>query len=103
MTLSINVPDLLIEDIEGFEITRLGSRHGAAPAIKQKDPRGRTIYWIGAAGNENDASEGTDFFAIKNGKVSITPLNVDLTSYPVFDEVINWGKAFIEHKEHHGK
>ena len=102
MTLSINVPDVLIDDLEGFEITRLGSRHCAAPAIKQQDPRGRTIYWIGAAGDENDATLGTDFFAIKNRKVSITPLNVDLTSYNSFDELAHWAQSFVEYKNRHG-
>lgn len=102
ITLSINVPDVLVEDLQGYEITRLGSRHCAAPAVKQKDPRGRTIYWIGAAGNENDASLGTDFFAIKNNKVSITPLNVDLTSYKTFDELAHWIEKFSEHKDRYG-
>ena len=93
-TLNINVPDVLIEDIKGFEVTRLGSRHCAEPAVKQVDPRGREIYWIGAAGNENDASLGTDFYAIKQDKVSITPLNIDLTCYKSFDEVATWIKNF---------
>ena len=94
MTLNVNVPDVVIEDIRGFEVTRLGSRHPAEPAIKQKDPRGRTIYWIGPAGEENDAGVGTDFHAIKNRYVSITPLQVDLTAYNAFDEVADWVKHF---------
>ena len=94
MMLNINVPDIAVDEIEGFEVTRLGSRHGAAPAIKQQDPRGRTIYWIGATGEENDAAMGTDFFAVRHKKVSITPLHIDLTSYTAFDEVSHWIKAF---------
>jgi 5'-nucleotidase len=93
-TLSINVPDVPFEKIRGFQITRLGSRHAAEPAIKQKDPRGRTIYWIGPAGKENDAGIGTDFHAIKNHYVSITPLQVDLTAYESFDEVSAWVNNF---------
>ncbi len=89
-TLNINVPDVLFEELEGFEVTRLGSRHGAAPAIKAKDPRGRDIYWIGAAGDENDATQGTDFFAVKHNRVSITPLDTDLTYYRAFDDISKW-------------
>ena len=93
-TLNINVPDVLIEDIKGFEVTRLGSRHCAEPAVRQEDPRGRTIYWIGAVGNENDASRGTDFYAVRHNKVSITPLNIDLTCYKSFDDVAHWINNF---------
>lgn len=100
-TLNVNVPDVLIEDIKGFEVTRLGSRHCAAPAIKQTDPRGREIYWIGAAGDENDADQGTDFFAVRNNQVSITPLDVDLTCFRSFDEVGTWVDAFEKHKDSH--
>lgn len=96
MMLNINVPDVPIEEIKGFEVTRLGSRHGAAPAIKQQDPRGRTIYWIGATGEEDDAGIGTDFYAVRNKYVSITPLHTDLTSYPAFEEVSHWIEAFEE-------
>lgn len=95
MVLNVNVPDVLIEDLEGYEITRLGSRHCAEPAIEQIDPRGRKIYWIGTVGNENDAGEGTDFHAVRENKVSITPLKIDLTDYEAFNEVSD----FIEKSE----
>ncbi len=98
-TLNVNVPDILIEDIEGFEVTRLGSRHCAASAVRQTDPRGREIFWIGAAGDENDATQGTDFFAVKHNRVSITPLDVDLTCYRSFDEVGHWIEDFANHKD----
>ena len=93
-TLNVNVPDVLIEDIGGYDVTRLGSRHWAEPAVEQKDPYGRTIYWIGSLGDENDASMGTDFYAVKHNKVSITPVNIDLTSYHSFDNVTNWLEKF---------
>lgn len=98
-TLNVNVPDVLIEEIAGFEVTRLGSRHCAAPAIKQTDPRGREIFWIGAAGDENDAAQGTDFFAVKHNNVSITPLDIDLTCYRSFEDVAHWVEDFEEHKD----
>lgn len=98
-TLNINVPNVSLDNIEGYEITRLGSRHSAEPAIKQTDPRGREIYWIGAVGEEDDSTQGTDFYAVRHNKVSITPLDVDLTNFQSFDEVSHWVESFQNHKE----
>ena len=88
--LSVNVPDVPWRDLAGFEATRLGHRHKAEPVIKSHDPRGRAIYWVGAAGPEEDAGAGTDFHAVHQGKVSITPLQVDLTRYAALDSVAGW-------------
>ncbi|WP_294046143.1 5'/3'-nucleotidase SurE, partial [Thiolapillus sp.] len=71
--LNVNVPDLPLEEIQGMQITRLGHRHKAEPVVKELDPRGRPIYWVGPAGPEQDAGPGTDFHALRNGFVSITP------------------------------
>jgi 5'-nucleotidase len=62
-------------------ITRLGRRHASQPVIRQTNPRGEPIYWIGPAGDARDAGEGTDFHATANGSISITPLQVDLTDH----------------------
>ena len=88
--LNVNVPDLPIEEIIGFESTRLGHRHKAEPVIKEFDPRGRPLYWIGPAGAEQDAGPGTDFDAIRRGAVSVTPLQIDLTRYDAIDGVSRW-------------
>jgi len=88
--LNINVPDLPIEEITGFESTRLGRRHKAEPVIKELDPRGRAMYWVGPAGEEEDAGPGTDFDAIRRGAISVTPLQIDLTHYEAIDGVANW-------------
>lgn len=88
--LNINVPDIPIEQLRGFEVTRLGTRHRAEPAVTQKDPRGRTVYWVGAAGRGQDTGPGTDFYAIAQNKVSITPLQIDLTHYMAFDQLATW-------------
>lgn len=88
--LNVNVPDLPLDMIKGIEVTRLGSRHGAEPIVKDTDPRGRTIYWVGLPGSEADAGPGTDFFAIRNGFVSITPLHLDMTHYKIFEQVATW-------------
>jgi len=88
--LNVNVPDLPIEDIIGFETTRLGHRHKAEPVIKEFDPRGRAMYWVGPAGEEQDAGPGTDFDAVRRGAVSVTPLQIDLTQYDALDGVATW-------------
>jgi len=88
--LNVNVPDLPIDKITGFESTRLGRRHKAEPVIKELDPRGRAMYWVGPAGEEEDAGPGTDFDAINRGAVSVTPLQIDLTHYDAIDGVANW-------------
>ncbi|MFO8779303.1 5'/3'-nucleotidase SurE [Legionella pneumophila serogroup 1] len=87
--LNVNVPDLSLNQIRGMQVTRLGTRHSAEPIIKEYDPRGRPIYWVGPPGIEADAGAGTDFFAIKTGHVSITPLHLDMTHYKLFDHLSN--------------
>jgi 5'-nucleotidase len=90
--LNINVPDRAWSDIQGIHATRLGSRHRASPIIKSEDPRGRPIYWLGAVGPEQDAGPGTDFYAINQGAVSVTPLHVDLTNYAAMGTLTPWLK-----------
>lgn len=91
--LNVNVPDLPYEELKGFEITRTGNRHRAEPAIPAQDPRGRRVWWIGNAGNEADSGPGTDFHAIANGRVSITPLVVDLTRHALLERLSAWARA----------
>ncbi|TMX43828.1 5'/3'-nucleotidase SurE [Vibrio sp. Hep-1b-8] len=90
--LNVNVPDVKPEQLKGTVVTRLGARHHAEAMIKQKDPRGHDIYWLGPPGKEQDAGEGTDFFAIERGYVSITPLQVDLTAHESLASMDNWLK-----------
>jgi len=88
--LNINVPDLPWAEIKGFQSTRLGQRHKAEPVIKTQDPRGRAIYWVGPPGAEQDAGPGTDFYAVSQGYVSVTPLQLDLTRYEALDTLKDW-------------
>lgn len=88
--LNVNVPDIPWEQLKGMEATRLGHRHKAEPVVRQEDPRGRPIYWVGPAGPEQDAGPGTDFYAINQGRVSITPIHVDLTRHQVIGELADW-------------
>jgi 5'-nucleotidase len=93
--LNINVPDIPFEELGGFEVTRLGTRHCAEPTVKALDPRGRPIYWVGPPGLQEDAGPGTDFHAIKARRVSITPLQIDLTHYTLFDQLASWVDGFL--------
>ncbi len=88
--LNINVPDLPREEIRGMEATRLGHRHKSEPVIRDVDPQGEEVYWVGPAGAEQDAGPGTDFHALRRQRVSITPLQVDLTRYSALDTVARW-------------
>ena len=75
-----------------MEVTRLGRRHKAESVVKSLTPRGETVYWVGAAGPAQDAGEGTDFFSIQHDRVSLTPLQIDLTRYGQMNTVKDWLK-----------
>ena len=88
--LNVNVPDIPFDQLQGVAVTRLGKRHKAEPVVKAFNPHGETVYWVGAAGKAQDAGEGTDFHAIANRCVSITPLQIDLTQYNQLESVRGW-------------
>jgi 5'-nucleotidase len=92
MLLNVNVPDCAWGDLQGQRVTRLGKRHKAESVVKTTNPRGQTVYWVGAAGAAQDAGEGTDFHAVANGFVSITPLQMDLTLFSQMESVNAWLK-----------
>ncbi len=88
--LNVNVPDLPLAELAGMEVTRLGKRHKAEPVVKSTTPRGDTVYWVGAAGAAQDAGDGTDFHALSRQRVSITPLQMDLTHFAQVSDVRAW-------------
>ncbi len=88
--LNVNVPDIPYPQLQGIEVTHLGKRHKAEPVVKSSNPHGQTVYWVGAAGKAQDAGEGTDFYAIEQGRVSVTPLQIDLTQYSQLEAVRAW-------------
>ena len=88
--LNVNVPDIAISDIKGYRSTRLGQRHRSEPVIEARDPRNKKIYWVGPPGKEQDAGEGTDFYAVANHYVSVTPLKIDLTNSSLLTDIANW-------------
>ena len=88
--LNVNVPDVPYDQLKGRAVTRLGKRHKAEPVIQLKTPRNETVYWVGAAGKPNDGGEGTDFYAVSQNMVSISPIQVDLTKHTQMAELNEW-------------
>lgn len=87
--LNVNIPNRPDAVSRPRRVTRLGRRHASQPVIRQLSPRGETIYWIGAAGDARECGDGTDFHAIAQGDVSITPLQIDLTDHA---GLAGWGR-----------
>ena len=94
MLLNINVPDVPLEKIQGIHITRLGKRHKAEPVNKTQDADGNTVYWVGAAGLPNDGGEGTDFYSVGHGFVSVSPIHADLTRHNQINDLKTWMNNF---------
>lgn len=90
MLLNINVPDLPYDALKGIRVTRLGKRHKAEPVVKTRNPRGETVYWVGAAGAAQDISDDTDFYAVLHRYVSVTPLQIDLTHFAQLEAMRTW-------------
>jgi len=88
--LNVNVPDITTEQIEGYEITRLGHRYAGEPPLSILDPRGRERFWIAAAGAAADAGPGTDFGAVAHNRVSLTPLHIDMTQHAGIEILESW-------------
>jgi 5'-nucleotidase len=88
--LNVNIPAVPLGSIQGYELTRLGRRHVAQPVETAVSPRGETVYWVGPPGGQRDASPGTDFYALNQSRVSITPLRVDLGDPDGIQEVGQW-------------
>ena len=88
--LNINVPDVPLSKIKGIKVTRLGHRHKAEMMKKMQDPWQRDIYWYGRLGAELDGGRGTDFHAVANNYVSVTPLTVDMTAHNSINSMAKW-------------
>lgn len=92
--LNVNIPNVDYDKINAIEITRTGSRHPSQPIVADKDPRGYKCYWVGAPGKANDVSKGTDFYALKHNRVSITPIKVDMTGHNQITALKDWLKQW---------
>ena len=93
--LNVNVPNLPLEHIRGVQLTRLGHRARAAAPVKQLNPRGKEGYWISVSGDAEDGGPGTDFHAVMQGYVSITPLQLDRTFHEAFDSLGGWLEGLL--------
>jgi 5'-nucleotidase len=91
--LNVNIPCRPDADQLPWDITRLGRRHASFPAVPQTNPRGDLFYWIGSAGEAREDGEGTDFHAMRVGRVSITPLQVDMTDHRGLPAWRDWAGA----------
>ncbi len=87
---NVNIPNLAAGSIKGLHATRLGRRHKAEPAVRAENPHGEPVWWVGAAGKAADDGPGTDFHAVANGYVSVTPLQIDLTHFEKVTQVRDW-------------
>jgi len=90
LILNVNVPNVPFAALRGVRGTRLWFRHRSAPILPARDPRGRPVYWVGPAGPQQDAGPGTDFEAISQGYVSVTPLQIDLTRHSALPGLQHW-------------
>lgn len=93
--LNVNVPNLPLENIRGVQLTRLGHRARAAAPVKQLNPRGKAGYWISVSGDAEDGGPGTDFHAVMQGYVSITPLQLDRTFHEAFSGLEGWLEGLL--------
>lgn len=91
--LNVNIPDLPYEQIRGYKTTVLGKRRPSQPPVAAHSPRGHTYYWIGASGSAHDPEPNSDFAAIEQGYISITPLMFDLTHHAQLDDICDWLNA----------
>jgi 5'-nucleotidase len=88
--LNVNIPAVPMDELQGYALTRLGRRHVAQPVETAVSPRGETVYWVGPPGGQREAGPGTDFHALNQSRVSVTPLQVDLGDSDGFQEVGPW-------------
>jgi len=96
--LNLNLPNIPWDQIKGIELTRLGHRVYRDALVKRKDPRGRAYYWIGGLPPKGVADQGTDIWALENNLISVTPINLDMTSHRMIDELKRWDLEDLPHQ-----
>ncbi|MGH2378538.1 MAG: 5'/3'-nucleotidase SurE [Candidatus Limnocylindria bacterium] len=88
--LNVNVPALTADRILGVEVTRLGKRNYNDQLIERLDPYGNPYYWVGGPAVSEAAEAGTDVAAVRAGKISVTPIALDLTSHELIEDLARW-------------
>jgi 5'-nucleotidase len=91
--LNVNLPHRAWSEVQGVQLTRLGTRVYSDTLIEKVDPRGRAYYWIGGQDPVWESHEGTDFHAVEHGHISVTPLSLDLTDYRAMVDMEQWELA----------
>ena len=97
--LNVNVPNVPPSEMRGVQVTRLGTRVYRDELIERLDPRGRPYYWIGGEEPTGEPGEGTDFGALRQGAISVTPIHLDMTEYRVLDRLRDWNLSLDVAKE----
>lgn len=87
---NVNIPPLPADELKGMRVTRLGSRVYNDSIVKKTDPRGKDYFWIGGGEPGWNSDEKSDFTAVNDGYVSVTPLQVDMTDYKSVLELEEW-------------
>jgi len=88
--LNVNVPDLPWEEIPGIRLTRLGRRTYPDMVVQQTDPWGRPCYWIGGGKPSWEPGDDTDYAAVSQGYVSLTPVSLDMTDHAMLERIRGW-------------
>ena len=88
--LNVNVPDIPFDKLQGYQATRCGARHQSQPIIPIDHPAAERLYRIGPAGDQADAGSGTDFHAVAENRISVTPLQIDMTRHSKMSETAHW-------------
>ena len=88
--LNVNVPALPVDAIQGVRVTRMGLRIYRDELVRRVDPRGKPYYWIGGPAPTGVEEEGTDIWAVANGYISVTPIQLDLTDHDLLDSLASW-------------
>src|SRR5688572_17261505 len=88
--LSVNLPGISPNDVRGVRVTSLGRRRYSESLTRAKDPSGREYFWIGGGTTSWQGPPDSDFRAVQDGYVSVTPLHLDLTNYGLIEEIRGW-------------
>jgi 5'-nucleotidase len=88
---NVNLPPVEPDRVEGIRVTSLGQRRYADSITRANDPSGREYFWIGGGVASWKGAKDSDFQAIEDGYVSVTPLHLDLTNYHLLEEIRGWG------------
>lgn len=90
---NVNLPAVAPDDVRGIKVTSLGRRRYAESILRAKDPMGKEYFWIGGGSVTWRGPEDSDFQAVADGYVSVTPLHLDLTNYKLLEEIRAWDLA----------